>query len=867
MKIPFSWLKEYVDVDVEPPALAERLTFAGLEVESLHVISSDFKGIVAGEILSVQPHPTAAALLLCEVSNGKDTRRLVCGARNFSVGDKVPLAEVGAALPDGTVIQAAEIRGEASPGMLCAEDELGLSDDHSGLLILPPDVAAGTSLTEILGPPETVLTIEVTPNRPDCLSMIGIAREVAALYGRRLKLPAVSFPEEGPAVDTCTSVQVEDASGCPRYTARILSHVTIRPSPFLARRRLALAGIRPINNIVDATNYVMLECGQPLHAFDQTLLNEGRVVVRRAKSGERMAMLDGTEHALTPDMLVIADARAPVAVAGIMGGMASGILDTTRTVLLESAGFNSTVVRKGSKILGLSTESSYRFERGVDINLADWASRRASALMVQWAGAKAAKGVIDAYPVEPQLRTITCRFDRVRQLLGVDITNARIASILESLMLPVTQHKGKTCDVKIPTFRPDLETEADLIEEVARMHGLDKIPMRDPSRGNGPRHGQAPFSSVQGLESVAGRSNDKGGPAHRSQERSDGEGGLTDDQLSRAIIQCRRHLIGLGLSEIVNYSFVGEALLNRFSALGGSASGGDSAAADRRIVLARPISADHSILRPWLLPQMMDTLGRNRSRQIMEAAFFEIGRVFFSAAGKLNEEERLVIGLMGPVGRPGLEKHRPWCENDAFTWLKGILEALCAALALPWSSSNPVTGMALSSLAPGAPVPENFPGRCFKDHRLMAVALNGEAGGVLGLIIDDICREYRILEPVAVLELRLAPLLRYVEDTPTAGRLPVYPSVTRDIALRVGAGIKHETIIRTIQNIAPKELTNIQLFDIYKNVELGVGWKSMAYSLTYRATDRTLTDNEVNSLHESIKTGLRNELKAEIREG
>jgi phenylalanyl-tRNA synthetase beta chain len=821
MKIPLSWLKEYVEFDLEPKELAERLTFIGLEVESLDVVGSDFAGLVAGEVLKIQPHPDADNLLLCDVSNGTQTLRVVCGARNFGVGDKVPLAGIGATLPNGITITPAVVRGETSQGMLCAEDELGLSDDHTGLLILPRETPAGTALAKIIGPPEMVLTLEITPNRPDCLSLIGIASEVAALTGRRLKLPLISFPETGPAVDTCASVRVEDAEGCPRYTARILSNVAIAPSPFLARRRLALAGIRPINNIVDVTNYVMLECGQPLHAFDQTLLEEGRIVVRRAKPGERMATLDGAERVLTPDLLVIADARRPVAVAGVMGGAASGILDTTQTVLLESACFKPALIRKGSKLLGLATESSYRFERGVDINLAEWASRRAAGLMIQWSGAAAARGVIDAYPEKPAPREIACRFERVRQLLGVTIADDSIAAIFESLMLPVIQRNGKNCIVQAPTFRPDLEREADLIEEVARMHGLANIPARAPSRGVS----------------------------------------LADDSPTHAIMRCRANLIGLGLSEIVNYSFVSDALLSRL----------DTAGADSRIILPRPMSADFSVLRPWLLPQMVDTLGRNRSRQIAEAAFFEIGRIFYkNPAGTLCEEERLAIGLMGTAGRSGLEKHRPLREDEAFAWLKGILEELCTSLAFPYPAHGEpagAIGLALSSQAPGTQPPPGFPARCFKDHRLVTISLDGEDCGLLGLVADDIRREYRMLEPVAVLELRLAPLLRHVAKVPVARELPVYPSVTRDIALLVATDIKHETIVQAIRKLSPKELTEIQLFDIYKSAEMGIGFKSMAYSLTYRAADRTLTDSEVNALHESVKAGLRSELKAEIREG
>ncbi len=829
MKVPIHWLQEYVDIDLAPPALAERLTFAGLEVAGLEIVGGDFQGLVAGEVLAVKPHPAGDNLLLCEVANGKKTVRVICGARNFGAGDKVPLAEIGATLPNGTTIATAIIRGEESQGMLCAEDELGLSADHSGLLILPRETPAGTPLAKVIGPPETVLTLEITPNRPDCLSLIGIAREVAALTGRRLKLPPVMFPEAGAAIDA-SLVRVEDPEGCPRYTARILSRVAIAPSPFLVRRRLALAGIRPINNIVDATNYVMLECGQPLHAFDQSLLAEGRIVVRRARSGERLATLDGAERVLTPDLLVIADARRPVAVAGVMGGAASGILETTRTVLLESACFKPALIRKGSKQLGLATESSYRFERGVDINLADWASRRAAALMIQWSGATAARGAIDAYPAPPPPRKITCRFARVRQLLGVAIADDAIAAIFEALTLPVVQRQEQACVVQPPTFRPDLEREADLIEEVARLHGLDKIPVRAPSRGVS----------------------------------------LADDRPTRAGMLCRNHLVGLGLSEIMNYSFVSDALLNRFD----SAAPGSGAPLEpgRRIILPRPMSADHSILRPWLLPQMVDTLGRNRSRQIAEAAFFEIGRVFSkNQAGTLGEEERLAIGLMGPVGRPGLEKHRPLREEDIWAWLKGILEALCAALAFPAPApreSAATQGLAWSALAPGTPFP-GFPVGGFKAHRLLAIALDGEPCGVLGLVADELRRDYRILDPVAALELRLAPLLQYVGAPPAAAAssLPVYPSVTRDIALRVASDVKHASILRAIWKKAPKELTAVQLFDIYVGAGMGAGYKSMAYSLTYRAADRTLTDNEVNALHLSVKDGLRSELKAEIREG
>ncbi|MBU0714452.1 MAG: phenylalanine--tRNA ligase subunit beta [Verrucomicrobia bacterium] len=853
MKVPLSWLKEFVAIEVTPEALVERLTFAGLEVEGLTRIGSDFKDIVVGEVISVNPHPNADRLTLCDVATGRETVRVVCGAPNVRAGNKVPFAAIGAVLPNGMKIKSAKIRGEASFGMLCAEDELGLSEDHAGLMQLPCDIPAGTPLIEVVGGPDVVLTIEVTPNRPDCLSILGIAREVAALYGCRLNLPSIKFPETGPAADgparSAThsvagglTVVVEDTEGCPRYTARLLRNVTIGPSPLAMRLRLARCGIRPINNIVDITNYVMLECGQPLHAFDLALLAEGRIVVRRATLGEKMTTLDEVERKLTPDMLVIADAQSPVAIAGVMGGAQSGILATTRDVVLESACFKPALIRKTSKTLGLSSESSYRFERGVDIGGVDWASRRATALMVAHAGAAAARGVVDCFPVEPKGRSIVCRFDRVRDLLGVDIQDNEIASLFEALTLTIVDRSKKSCTVKVPTFRPDLEAEVDLIEEVARLYGLDKIPSALP-------HSQFVSGSA-----------DQAPPERSAQARAlrPGEPGV-NDAFIRATIMCRDTLVGLGLTEIINYSLVSEKLLTLC----------DAARTAQRIVLPRPISVDQAILRDALLPQMIETLGRNRSRQIAEAAFFEIGRVFFrNDQQAYTEEEHVALGLMGPVGRTGYDKRSALAETDSFLWLKGILEALCRKLFIRVDErpayEGQGAGLAFQELTVAAP-PALYDLGCFEKNRAMVITLDGMPCGVFGLVREALRREWRLVEPVAILEIRLAPLLERVTTVPAAERLPVYPSVTRDIALRINNRLRHVDIVNAIWKIAPKELTTVELFDIFSSNEIGVGCKSMAYSLTYRSGERTLTDDEVNRLHLGLKDRLRNEISVEIR--
>jgi phenylalanyl-tRNA synthetase beta chain len=801
MRVPISWLREYVDFNDTPQGLAEKLTMSGTEVEGIETIGSAYDGIVVGEVLKVDKHPNADKLTLCTVNTGSGELVVVCGAPNARPGIKVPFARVGVTLPNGLKLKAAKIRGVESQGMLCAEDELAISQDHSGLLILDPKWSAGTPLSEVLGPPETVLELEITPNRPDCLSLIGIAREVAALYGTKLRWPEVNLAESDPPVETLTRVDVEDAEGCPRYTARVLCNVKIAPAPPWMRRRLELAGVRPISNVVDITNYVMLECGQPLHAFDQKLLEEGRIVVRRFHAGEKLSTLDGIERPLTPAMLVIADAKRPVAVAGVMGGAGSEINDNTTTVLLESAYFKPQDNRATSKRLGLSTESSYRFERGIDIGRVEWASRRAAALMQELAGATLARGVVDVYPKPRTEPKIGCRFDRVRSLMGLDVPSSQIVDILESLGLPVTDKSDQACTVQAPTFRVDLEAEVDLIEEVARIHGLDKLPAPAPR-----------------AEVVPG----------------------ADDRPVRAEMSCRNNLVGLGLREVMNYGFVADKLLDLFNPLD----------ADRRVALPNPVSLEEGALRNALTPQMLDTLGRNFAHQLAEAALFELGRVFFlTPDGRPGEESRLAIGLMGPVGRTGLDRHRPVQPEEMFLWVKGIWEQLARAQGiLRWEL--------IETMRPH-----------LEDGRAAALIVGGQDIGVLGLVKAGIRREWRITGPVAVLEVRTAPLLEHVFDGKALAPLAQYPAVARDAALIVGEGVKHEDVLKIVRKAAPKELERVELFDIFSGGGIGAGRKSLAYSFTYRSLTRTLTDEDANRYHEQVKDALKKELGVEVREG
>ena len=800
MKAPISWLKDFVAVDAPAEEIARRLTFSGTEVGGITVVGSEYRGVVVGEIQAIDPHPDADKLVVCRVNDGAAIRTVVCGARNFSVGDKAPLALPGNRLANGMDIQEARIRGVVSQGMLCAEDELGISDDHSGIMILSRDLAPGTPLSSVLGPPETVLEVEVTWNRPDCLSVIGIAREVAALFGLPLRIPEVSLPESDTWVEELADVVIEDPDLCPRYTGRVLTDVKLGPSPAWMQKRLALCGVRAINNVVDITNYVMLECGQPLHAFDHELLGGHKIIVRRVRPGERMNTLDNIERKITPEMLVIADAGRPVALAGVMGGAGSEIRENTVNVLLESACFHPPNIRSTSSSLGLSTESSYRFERGVDIMQVEWAGRRAAALMVEHAGATSTKGVIDVFPGKPAERTIVCRYQRVRDLTGVDIGDGQIMAILESLQLPVDSRDAAACTIRVPTFRPDLEIEADLIEEVARMHGLDKVPT------------VAPLSKIV--------------PEVR-------------DTAVQAVARCRSQLVGLGLTEIMNYSFLSQAFLDRFS----------PADTDRRVVLPNPVSADYAVMRDSLIPHMVDTLGRNLARETGTAAFFEMGKTYLrSPDGRVSEDDRLCIGLMGKVGRSALGLRKPVDNQEMFLWMKGMFEQLVRALHLP-----------MPALQPAGDV-------YFEAGRAVSIGSGAEAIGMMGIIKESIRAEWRLVEPLAVAELRLSALVGRAFALPALKPAPMFPSVTRDLAMIVDESVSHDEVVQIIQRNAAAELTSVNLFDIFRSEAIGAGRKSLAYSLVYRSSDKTLTDEDANRFHESVKAKLKSELKAEIRD-
>ena len=803
MKVPVSWLNEYVDVsDLSVKELADKLTFSGVEVEGIEEVGVTLDDhFVVGEVLTCVAHQNSDHLHVCKVSDGMQELQIVCGAPNCAAGIKVPLAKVGAVVPEGGfTIKQAKLRGVASFGMLCSARELKLSEDHSGLMILDPALKVGTPMRDVLPPPETVLDLEITWNRPDCLSVIGIAREFAAILRRPLRLPKVEFAETDEPVATFAKVRVEDPVKCPRYTARVMTGVKDGASPEWMKRRLELCGMRPISLTVDVTNYVMLECGQPLHAFDYRTLADRTVVVRCATAGEKIKTLDGVERTLDSSMLVIADAKVPSAVAGVMGGEGSEIAVGTEHVLLESALFDPASTKFTATKLGLGTEASRRYERGVDLDLADWASRRAVGLLVAHGQAKVAKGVIDADARHFKRGEVTLRFKRAQDVIGMALAEDEMVGILTSLGLEVVDRDAEKATFRIPSFRLDLTLEADLIEEIARMHGLDAIPDKMPDS-----------TAVSTL----------------------------DDGPFYARARCRQLLLGMGFSEAMHYSFLSAQELDAFNKR-------DVAS---RAVLPNPVSADYGVLRDSLMPQLAGSLGRNASRQVESAALFEIGRVFFIATdGKPGEEDRVSLGMMGPFGRTAVDRRRVVTNEESLLWLKGAIENLIFSL---HAGDVSFARREHPAMEPGWAVD---------------VLLNGERIGDMGLVSASLRHQWRMTAPMPLAELRLAPLLTRVSAVSSIKPVPQYPAVRRDIAFVAEASITHSDVLGTVRKAAPRELTGIGIFDIFQSKEIGKGKRSMAYTLEFRSPDRTLTDQEVNAAFSGIIQALKNDLKVEVRE-
>ncbi|HEY6227353.1 MAG TPA: phenylalanine--tRNA ligase subunit beta, partial [Verrucomicrobiae bacterium] len=766
MKISLNWLKQYVDFNWSPEELAERLTMLGLEVEGVQKKTGDFEGVVVAQILSSVQHPNADKLSVCKVADGKGERQIVCGAKNYKVGDKVPLALPGCTLPTPPgappfTIKVGKLRGVESQGMMCSPKELGLAEDSQGLMILPADAQVGQPLAAHLGRAagDVIYDLEITPNRPDLNSFIGIAREISAVTGNPLKIPSTDFKTATePAVRSLVDVRLDDAELCPRYVARIVRGVKIGPSPDWLKAAVESIGLRSINNVVDVTNYVLMECGQPLHAFDYKLLqpksgNVPTIVVRRAAAGEKFTTLDGQERTLTDKMLLIADENRGVALAGVMGGQNSEINDATTDVLIESAYFKPQNIRATSKALDLRTDASYRFERGADIGICDWASRRTAQLIQQVAGGVVLAEALDAYPKPVTPTQITLRHEKVAKLLGIEISAGEQVEFLRRLGLETTATPGELT-VTIPTFRVDLKREVDLIEEIARLYGVDKIPSTPP-RG---AIGQHPFDAVY-------------------------------DQLA----EVRQILAGQGLTEAF-----GQTLISDVSA---------KLVDPNPVALENPLSNDMNVLRPSLLPGLLDSLRHNLHHKNYDAALFEVGRVFTT----VGESRRVAIAITGarsPLFWSGGERD---AKFDAFD-LKGIVEVLFERLGLRglfWTRVAQPQGLYIESAT---------------------ITLGKQTIGSLGQLQPLLARKYDLRDAVFLAEFDLDLILARRAGAKSFKAIPQFPGIRRDIAMLVPENITHEAVATTVKQLKPQNLESLELFDVFRGKNVPEGQKSVAYA-------------------------------------
>ena len=801
MLISLKWLRTIVDCDAPPDEIAHRLTMAGLEVEAIEPFQFGLERVVVGRIQNIEQHPHAENLKVCKVQIPDHTLEMVCGAPNVAVGQIVPLALDGACLLDGEEVRSTEIHGVLSQGMICSERELGLGEDASGIMVLDSNLQLGTPLAEALELDDVIFDIGITPNRADCLSVIGIAREVAALFGAKMSPPTISLRETGPQAETLSSITIEDPDLCPRYAARIVQNVTIKPSPLWLRQRLEAQGVRAINNIVDVTNYVMMELGQPLHAFDYHRLQENRIVVRRARPNETFVTLDGQNHQLGQDMLLICDASQGVAVAGIMGGLNSEITPETNTVLIESAYFQPTGTRRTAKGLGLSTESSYRFERGVDPEGVITALDRAAQLMVELGEGELAKGRLDVYPLPITLKPIELRVSKTNRFLGTEFSREEISKHLESIQLEVSTAGEDLLVVNPPSFRADLTREVDLMEEVARLAGYDLIPSASP---------MARLASTKPAE----------------------------DQVIRQ--HSKQFLASLGFCEIVSYSFISRQAIELLRLR-------EDDQRQQLLPLRNPLSEDQAVMRTSLVPGMLETAAANQRQNNFNLRLVELSKVFFPRGKEELPEERFnLCGLLSGMRRPSAW-NEPTQTVDFFD-VKGAVEALFMDLGIRdvrWSKKDPAPYLN----------PE------VATRIFVADAHLGDVGEIHPIVLES----FDLKGPVYLFDIDFDLLMEKAVSVKKFRPLPRFPAVNRDLAVVVSESVAAQDLLDYLEEHRPQYAEHISLFDQFHGKQVGEARKSLAFRITYRSTERSLTDLEVNEIHTELSQKVVEAFKAQLR--
>jgi phenylalanyl-tRNA synthetase beta chain len=774
---------------------------AGLEVEGLEHKAQNLNDINVAKILDIKPHPRADRLSICQLDAGKETVSVVYGATNINKGDFVPLALPGTSLPGGMAIKVSRIRGELSQGMLLAEDEMGLTDDHSGIMILPDNLTPGQPLTDAMDLEDWILEITLTPNRIDCASILGIAREIGALTKKKITIPEVHFEETDISIQDLAEVIVLDSNGCPRYTAGLVDQVKIGPSPFWIRYRLHVSGIRSINNVVDITNYVLMEFGQPLHAFDYHRLEDRKIVVKRAENNQIFTTLDEQTRDLDDQTLMICDGKREIAIAGIMGGLNSEITESSATVLIESAYFNPTMIRRSSKMLSLSTEASYRFERGIDIEGVDLALKRSLRLVKQLTGGNIAKGIIDCYPKTWSSPRITLRVEKANKILGTNIDVKIMANHLSSLSMAVKIVDQNRIVVSPPSFRVDITREADLIEEIARLIGYNNIPVTLP--------------------------------AIRP----------TEEDITESLIRDRikNMLVGMGFTEIITYSFI--------SPKSADILGAEQNSNLRSFVkLLNPLTQDQSVMRTSLIPGLLSTVRLNSLRGQNDLRIFEWGKTYIKGEGELPQERLVLATLITGMGSTQ-EWYQSPREADFFD-IKGMTENILEELGIEkvdYKRDSPKEGFD----------PYEYAGIHYSDTEI----------GTIGKVSKEVMDGYELEKKAYILELYIEPLSSLVVWEKKFTPLARFPSVRRDISIIVNRSTDTAILINIVREMGKDLVESVDIFDAYQGKQIAPQEKAMALRISYRSDKRTLTDDEVNKIHEEVIEEICRQTGGRLREG
>lgn len=809
MLASLEWLKQYVDINIPTDVLVDKITRVGLEVETVTNLGEGLEGVLTGKVTHIERHPNSDHLWICQMDYGQGIVQILTGAQNVHQDDMVPVAVVGSRLPNGMKLKKAKMRGLDSFGMLCSAEELGidskllLPEQRNGIFILPPDTPIGVDIKEVLGLNDTVIDIDLTANRADCFSIIGLAREIAAITGCPLKMPAMDVKEAaGGNAAEMADIKIEAADLCKRFAVRVLKNIKVGPSPDWMQKRLRACGVRPISNVVDVTNYVMLELGQPMHAYDYDKVADHTLIVRRAANGEKLVTLDEQERILDESMITIADPAHAVGLGGVMGGLETEVTDATVNVMLEAASFNGPSIRRTSRALGLRSEASGRFERGVDTVLTHNALNRAANLLEAMGACETVAGIVEAYPQPIAPTVITVAPSVINARIGIEIAAEEMVATLNSLEFKTELADGKLV-ITVPSWRNDVTCDADISEEIARIHGIDRIESHLPVLG-----------VTQGRQPVI----------------EDVKDSVQD------------YMAGVGMSEVMTYSFINPSAFDKLLLA-------EDDSRRQAIELLNPITDEFKVMRTTMAASLLNAAAYNLARQHSKVAVFEVGRVYLPKELPLTdfpEEKPMLCAVIS-----GKCNDLSWCtcrDNVDFYDMKGVAEGLLSKLQL---TDYKLIHYPVSYLHPG---------------KSCAIEAEGKVIGWFGEVHPLTQEAFGLGQEAYLLELEIEPLVASATAVPKYRHLPKYPSMSRDIAVVVPQEVTNAELEQVIRKHAGELLTDVKVFDIYTGKQVAEGCKSMAFNLTYQAADRTLTDAEVDASMKKVIAEVAEAYKAKLRD-